>query len=328
MPGAPFKSSPQLFTVARGAPRLGEHNEATPPPPRSGSEASPVRAGVRTIDQLRVLTFGTFIAGNTTGLLLAELGADVVKIEAFARPEVLRNPAYSFTTTAVHEPSGIPNTPMYGGLSRSTRNVSLEMNTEEGRALFRQLVAVADVVIENFGAEAMRHWGCSFEELSAINPRLVMVSLSGYGRTGPRSSYLAYATNISNFSGLTATWQFQHGTHSDYIAAVHAVVGVLAAIAHTDRTGSGASVDVAETEALAAVMAPIYLDPLNNGRDTPPTGNAVPGSLFTGVFRCQGLDRWIAIELEDVLDWSKLCEVIERPDLTIVDDQRSSMPGG
>ncbi len=291
-----------------------------PPPHGSGSEASPVRAAVRTIDQLRVLTFGTFIAGNTTGLLLAELGADVVKIEAFARPEVLRNPAYSFTTTAVHEPSGIPNTPMYGGLSRSTRNLSLEMNTAEGRALFRRLVAVADVVIENFGAEAMRHWGCSFEELSAINPRLVMVSLSGYGRTGPRSSYLAYATNISNFSGLTATWQFQHGTHSDYIAAVHAVVGVLAAIAHTDRTGSGVSVDVAQTEALAAVMAPIYLDPLNNGRDTPPTGNAVPGSLFTGAFQCQGFDRWIAIELEDLLDWSTLCDVLERPDLVVQDD--------
>ena len=72
-----------------------------------------------------------------------------------------------------------------------------------------------------------------------------MVSLSGYGRTGPRSSYLAYATNISNFSGLTATRQFQHGTYSDYIAAVHAVIGVLAAIAQADRTGTGASIDVA-----------------------------------------------------------------------------------
>ena len=69
----------------------------------------------RTIDQLRVLTFGSFIAGNTTGLLLAELGADVVKIEAFARPEVLRNPAYGFGPKLVHEPSGIPNTPCTAG---------------------------------------------------------------------------------------------------------------------------------------------------------------------------------------------------------------------
>ena len=313
MPGAPFKSSPELFSVARAAPRLGEHNAESAAFPELGYSS----ANGRSIDELRVVTFGTFIAGNTTGLILAELGADVVKIEAFARPEVLRNPAYHYTTTAVHEPSGIPNTPMYAGLSRSTRNISLEMNTEEGRTLFRRLVAVADVVIENFGADGMRHWGCSFEELSAINPRLVMVSLSGYGRTGPRSSYLAYATNISNFSGLTATWQFQHGTHSDYIAAVHAAVGVLGALAQVDRTGTGVFIDVAQTESLGAVMAPIYLDALNNGRDTPPTGNVVPGSLFTGAFRCQGFDRWLAIELEDASDWSTLCNILDRPDLAI-----------
>ena len=229
------------------------------------------------------------------------------------------------------EPSGVPNTVMYGGMSRSTRNVSLEMNTEAGRALFRRLVAVADVVIENFGAETMHHWGCSFEDLAAINPRLVMVSLSGYGRTGPRGSYLAYATNISNFSGLTSTWTFQHGTHSDYIAAVHATTGVLAAIHQMTRTGRGAFVDVAQTEALAAVVAPIYLDPLNNGRDTEPSGNVVPGSLFTGVFPSQGHDRWVAIELEDVADWSTLCAVIERPELVIDDDtdvERSARRAG
>ena len=232
---------------------------------------------------------------------------------------MLRNPAYEFGPKLVIEPSGVPNTVMYGGLSRSTRNISLEMNTEEGRALFRRLVAVADVVIENFGAETMPHWDCSFDDLLAVNPRLVMVSLSGYGRTGPRSSYLAYATNISNFSGLTSTWQYQHGTHSDYIAAIHATIGALAAIAQSDQTDSGVYIDVAQTEALAAVMAPIYLDPLNNGRDTPPTGNTVPGSLFTGAFACQGHDRWLAIELEDVSDWSTLCEAIERPDLAIDD---------
>jgi len=275
--------------------------------------------GSRRVDELRVLTFGTFIAGSTTALLLAELGADVVKIEALARPEVLRNPAYSFGATSIVEPSGVPNTVMYAGLSRSTRNLSLEMNTEEGRSLFKRLVAVADVVIENFGAETMHHWRCSFDELRTVNPRLVMASLSGYGRTGPRGSYLAYATNISNFSGLTSTWQYQHGTHSDYIAAIHAVVGTLAGIAQSDQTDSGVYIDVAQTEALAAVMAPIYLDPLNNGRDTPPTGNAVPGSLFTGAFASQGHDRWLAIELEDVSDWSTLCEAIERPDLTIAD---------
>jgi crotonobetainyl-CoA:carnitine CoA-transferase CaiB-like acyl-CoA transferase len=271
----------------------------------------------RRVDDLRVLTFGTFIAGNTPGLALAELGADVVKIEPLARPEVLRNPAYNFGPTKVLEPSGVPNTLMYAGLSRSTRGLSLEMNTEAGRELFKRLVAVSDVVIENFGAHTMRNWGCSFEELLAVNPRLVMVSLSGYGRTGPRAEYLAYATNISNFTGLTTLWNYQHGTHSDYITAAHAITAVLAAIVESDRTGTGVYIDVAQTEALGAVMAPVYLDPLNNGRDTLPTGNAVPGSLFSGVFQSLGHDRWLAIELEDLDDWTTLCTVLARPDLVI-----------
>jgi crotonobetainyl-CoA:carnitine CoA-transferase CaiB-like acyl-CoA transferase len=271
---------------------------------------------------LRVLSFGSFIAGNTPGLVLGELGADVVKIEARERPQVLRYPAYRFGDVNAVEPSGIPNTHMYAGISRSTRGLSLDMEREPGRELFKRLVAVTDVVIENFGAHTMAEWGCTFAELSAINPKLVMVSLSGYGRTGPRAGYLAYATNIANFTGLTTMWGIQHGTHTDYIAAAHAATALLGAIAHVDRTGTGVYIDVAQIETLAAVMAPVYLEPLNNGRDVAPSGNAIPGSLFTGVFRSQGHDRWLAVELEDLDDWSALCQVLDRPDLvvTTIDD--------
>jgi benzylsuccinate CoA-transferase BbsF subunit len=277
---------------------------------RSTSPARP-----KTIETLRVVSFGAFVAGNTTGLALADLGADVVKVEARARPDVLRMPAYGFGETNAVEPSGVQSTIMQADLARSMRNLSLDMEIEEGRELFRRLVAVTDVVIENFGAHTMEHWGCSFDDLLRINPRLVMVSLSGYGRTGPRRAYLAYATNISNFTGLTTTWGMQHGTHSDYVAAAHAVVGVLAAIAHVSRTGTGVYVDVAQIEALAAVMAPLLLDPLNNGHDTGAPGNTVAGSWFSAVVACQGHDRWLAIELEDADDWATLCGFLELPAL-------------
>jgi benzylsuccinate CoA-transferase BbsF subunit len=261
------------------------------------------------------VSFGTFIAGNTPGVVLADLGADVVKIEARDRPDVLRMPAYGFGDTNVVEPSGAPNTIMEADLARSMRNLSLDMELEAGRALFRRLVAATDVVIENFGAHTMEHWGCSFDDLVRINPRLVMVSLSGYGRTGPRASYLAYATNISNFTGLTTVWGLQHGTYSDYIAAEHAVIATLAASKHVAETGTGVYVDVAQIETLAALMAPALLDPLNNARDTGAQGNVVPGSWFTSVVACQGHDRWLAVELEDAADWATLCEFLEQPDL-------------
>jgi crotonobetainyl-CoA:carnitine CoA-transferase CaiB-like acyl-CoA transferase len=261
------------------------------------------------------MSFGTFIAGNTPGVVLADLGADVVKIEPRARPDVLRMPAYGFGDTNVVEASGVPNTVMEADLARSMRNLSLDMETEAGRALFRRLVAVSDVVIENFGAHTMEHWGCSFDDLVHINPRLVMVSLSGYGRTGPRASYLAYATNISNFTGLTTVWGLQHGTYSDYVAAEHAVIALLAAARHCAETGAGVYIDVAQIETLAGVMAPLLLDPLNNARDTGAQGNVVPGSWFTSVVACQGHDRWLAVELEDAADWATLCQLLEQPHL-------------
>jgi len=235
LPGRPVASSLTMFRCDRPAPRLGGdvapawHGERVPP----AELAKPLRG-------VRVLSFGAFVAGNTSALPLAELGADVVKIEPVARPEVLRTGAYSYGRV-VTEPSGVTNTLLYAGLSRSARSLSLEIHTEAGRELFRRLVRESHVVIENFGsADEMTKWGCSFDDLHEINPELVMLSLSGYGRTGPRASYRAYATNISAFTGLSHAWGHTHGTLTDYLCSAHGVVGVLAGLAHAARRGDGA----------------------------------------------------------------------------------------
>ena len=237
---------------------------------------------------------------------------------------MLRSPAYGYGRT-VTEPSGVPNTAMYAGLSRSTRGLSLDMLVPEGRDLFRRLVAESDVVIENFGAGIMEEWGCGFDDLQAVNPRLVMLSLSGYGRTGPRASYKAYATNISTFVGLTATWGgYSHGTHTDYLCAAHGALGVLAALEQVARTGVGVHVDAAQIETAAVVMAPILLEPLVNGRDVGPPGNDVAGSVLSGAFRCAGHDRWVAVELEDLDDWAALCALLECPELGVDDTEQAA----
>jgi crotonobetainyl-CoA:carnitine CoA-transferase CaiB-like acyl-CoA transferase len=323
MPGRAVKSSTAMFRPGRAAPRLGEHNQTLlADEPGTTSLVSQVR----TVDDpgsdhdglagVKVLSFGAFIAGNVSALILAEFGADVVKIEARARPEVLRMPVYGFGASAV-EPSGVPNTSMYAGFSRNARSLSLDMLTAEGRDLFRRLVVAADVVIENFGVGTMENWGCGFDDLIEINPKLVMLSLSGYGRTGPRATHRAYATNISSFVGLTATWNHSHGAHTDYVCAAHGALAIIAALEQVKRTGPGVFIDAAQIETIAAVMAPILLEPLVNGRDVGPPGNDVPGSLLAGVFRCAGHDRWVALELEDVADWSALCALLNSMDLNV-----------
>jgi crotonobetainyl-CoA:carnitine CoA-transferase CaiB-like acyl-CoA transferase len=267
---------------------------------------------------VRVLTVGAFIAGHTAAMLLAELGADVVQVESRNHPEVLRQPAYGYGVPYT-EPSGVPVTILHAGLARSTRGLAIDMTTREGRGLFVRLAAVSDVVIENLAPSVMTNWGLGFTELSAVNPTLVMLSLSGYGRTGPRAPFRAFASNIANFVGLTSAWGTTHGTHTDYVTAVHGSLAVLAALEHVERNGRAVYLDVAQMEAAAALMAPLYLDLLANGRDAVPPVNAVPGSVLTGVYPALGHDRWLALELEDLDDWNVLCRVIERSDLAAKD---------
>jgi benzylsuccinate CoA-transferase BbsF subunit len=275
----------------------------------SSSGDAPLLSGVR------VLSFGSVVAGNTCAVILAELGADVVKVESWEHPESLR--AYdSAHQSALYEPSGVRTTALFAGLTRSMRSVSIEMEITAGRETFRTLVEHADVVIENLGPGKMDSWRCGFAELTAHNPRVVMISISGYGRTGPLAAYKAYASNINNYLGLTAAWALD-GTHFDFVAGVHGASAVLGALAEVERGARGVFIDMAQTEAGAAVMAPLYLDFLANGREGGAAPNEVPGALLSAVCRCQGADEWVALELEDGRDWAILCAFLERDDLVL-----------
>jgi crotonobetainyl-CoA:carnitine CoA-transferase CaiB-like acyl-CoA transferase len=324
MPGPGFRSDPPV-TVQRAAgaaaPIRGDSSEVAwvEQPKRgtldeSGSTAYQRSRGSGPLAGVRVLSLGAFVAGPIVGQLLAELGADVAKVEARSRPEVLRMPAYALGS-AVTEPSGVPNTLMFSSLNRNIRNLSLEMGTEEGRGLFKRLIASADVLIENFGTGVMERWECGFDALLDVNPRLVLTSLSGYGRTGPRANYLAYGSNISSFTALTYSWGRSHPTHSDYIAGEHAAVATVAALRHSRTTGRGIHIDVAQIEALSAIMPAMLLDASVNGRDSLPPGNTVEGSLLSGVYATLGYDGWIAVELEGTDDWNRMCSLLERDDL-------------
>jgi len=263
---------------------------------------------------VKVISFGAFVAGNTAAKVLADLGADVVKIEPHSRPEVLRYPSYAIGVP-VTEPSGVPNTVMYADLIRGARSLSLDLEVPAARPVFHSLVSRADIVIENFGGAVLDHWGCSYRELLDDNPRLVMLSLSGYGRSGPRKGYLAYASTICSYIGLSSAWGYAHGTLTDYVTAVTGSLAALSALTRARREGTPEYLDVAQIEAMATMLAGLYADPLNSGLECDWTSNRVPGSLLSGVFRCRGHESWLALEIEDLHDWTTLCRLLERPDL-------------
>jgi benzylsuccinate CoA-transferase BbsF subunit len=175
-----------------------------------------------------------------------------------------------------------------------------------------QLVSCSDVVVENLRPDALASWGLGFECLRDLNPDVVLLSVSGYGRTGPLAHHLAYASNVGNFIGLTEVWG-PDGTYLDFVAGVHGVSALLAALAHARRTAAAVNVDLAETEAGASVLAPLYLTALDVGET--PGRNELSASILSAVVRCAGHDSWLAVEIEDDSDYQVLCEFLERPDL-------------
>ena len=276
-----------------------------------GTPARPVLEGVR------VLSLGAFVAGNICPLILAELGADVVKVETRKRPDSLRL-LFSHDHSVIFETSGQQTTAMFSSVSRGVRSVCLDLDTEEGRQTLRRLAASAHILIENLGPGVMEKWGCSYAELAALNPRLALVAISGYGRTGPRSGYRAYGSSITTYLGLASVYA-PDGTHFDYVAAYHGAYAAIGAWSRARETGVGSYLDVSQMDAGAAVMAPLYLDTLVNGQPWTFARNEVPGSLCSDVVRCAGDDAWAAVELENVADWNVLCNVLDQPELAVAD---------
>ncbi len=266
------------------------------------------------LSEVRVLSFGTFVGGNTAATLMADLGAEVVKLEPRTRPDVLRMPAYAIGK-AVTEPSGAPNTVMEASLTRGLLNASLDLAEEEARTVFHRLVAVSDVVIENFASPVLDRWGCGYRDLLAHKPNLVMLSLSGYGRDGPRANYLAYGVTVASYLGLASAWGYAHGTLSDYIAGVTGALATVAALGQARRDGTPAYLDLAQVDAVPPLLAELYAAPLNPDADPARLHNRSRGSWLSGVFPSRGYDQWLAVDIEDGSDWEILCGVLERPDL-------------
>jgi crotonobetainyl-CoA:carnitine CoA-transferase CaiB-like acyl-CoA transferase len=316
LPGEPFRCTERVLDqYRRPAPRLGECSWSEIAAQwREPAVTGPVPGP---LSGIRVISFGTAIAGALSGTALAELGADVIKIESPARADNLRR-LRAPEDPVVHEPSGADTSPMFANFNRTTRSVALDMKEPASVALFLRLAAVADVIVENYAPGVMQRWGLGYEQIAAVNPRIVMLSLTGFGHSGPRSAYLAYGATVCSFAGLTDAWRYPSAVHFDYLSQAHGVFGVLAALAARDRTGRGTHVDLAEVETAAAVMGPMMLDYAVNGRRSVVPGNRVPGALLSDVVPCRGDDDWLAVEVEDAADWRALARFLGRDDLEVL----------
>lgn len=316
-PGAPFKMSRTPWQIRRPAPALGEGGGAgwrdRPALTSSGRPRRLPLEGIRVID----LTWQ--IAGPAATQVLADHGAEVLKIESAIHPDGLRVMALPRPpwTDSLNQ-SGI-----FTLMNTSKQSVTLNMTTEGGRALLRRLIALADVIVDNYGVDPLPKWGLTPDELMTIRPDLIIARSSVMGRSGPRSQYVGFGYTIGPAAGLNALSGFAGDppvasctAHPDYSCnSYHLLIAILAALHYRDRSGEGQLIDLSQHESTVVFNGAAILDYSLNGVIAEPSQNRHPEAAPHGVYRCRGTDRWVAIACESDEDWRRLATAIGRPDL-------------
>ncbi len=272
----------------------------------------------RPLAGLRVLELGHLLAGPFCGYMLASFGAEVIKVEPPGLGDPLRRWRKLVDGTSL----------WWRALARDKKSVTCNLRHEQGRALVRKLVAGGvDVLIENFRPGRMEAWGLGYEELSALNPRLVMVRVTGYGQTGPYASRSGFANVAEAFGGLRYVTgepgrpPVRAGVSlGDSLAGLHAAYGVLAAIHERDVVGSGRGqvVDVALYESVLNVMESLIPEYDRLGFVREPTGGALPGIVPSNTYACA--DGRVVIGANSDRLFVALMGVVGRRDLA--DDPR------
>jgi formyl-CoA transferase len=261
---------------------------------------------------VRVVELGMLIAGPFATRLLGDLGADVIKVEAPARPDPMRN-----WGTLPYKDTYL----MWTVFGRNKRCVTLNLRTEAGRELLIGLLRQADVLVENFQPGTLESWGLGPDVLHEVNPRLVIARVSGYGQTGPSASQPGFASVAEGISGM----RYINGSPGqppprtglslgDSLASMFAVQGVLAALYERERSGLGQVVDIALTEACLALLESIIPEYDRTGHVRQPSGTRLDGNAPSNIYRCAD-GAWIVIAANQDALFARLCVALGQPEL-------------
>ena len=267
--------------------------------------------GLQALQGLRVVEMGQLIAGPFAGKTLGDFGADVVKIEAPGSGDPLRNWRMIQDGTSV----------WWQVQSRNKRSIALDLRQADGQDIARQLIAEADVLIENFRPGTLEGWGMSYEDLAKTNPGLIMLRISGYGQTGPYRDLPGFGMigeamgGLRHLTGEPGRVPVRCGISiGDTLAALHGTIGVLTALYHRKVNGGrGQVIDVALTEAVLNVMESLIPEYSAFGAVRGPAGSALPGIAPSNAYAC--VDGVVLIAGNGDSIFKRLMQVIGREDL-------------
>ena len=265
---------------------------------------------------IRVADFCWVGAGSYTTKLLADLGADVIKIESAERLDSLR-----LARPFAGGQSGMNRSGYFADRNTSKRSITINLKHENGPGIARRLILASDVTTNNFTPGTLDKLGLGYQAIRAEKPDIIFAEMSMQGATGPARAYLGYGAMIAALCGLHhltgEPGKVPTGTGTNYPDHIpnpcHAAFAILSAVRHHRRTGVGQYIDIAQTEPTMAMLGPVFAA-ASLGDAVRPRGNQHLDVAPHGVYPCQGEDRWIAIVVRTDQNWRTLVEVFGAPD--------------
>jgi benzylsuccinate CoA-transferase BbsF subunit len=283
---------------------------------RASVQSQPANPGP--LDGYRVLDFGWVLAGAIPGMVMADMGAEVIKVETRHRLDYMRQGRPIIGTERDPELN-----PMFHNVNRSKLSITLNTTHSEAVELARLLAARCDVVIENFSPGVMSRLGLGYEDLRRVKPDIIMVSISSNGQTGPLRDLRAYGPSIGAMAGLDSTLGYEgecplgmKHAYADICGALHAVFAVVAALYHRKRTGKGQYIDLSMLRATVSTMGAGLMEHAMTGRVMGPKGNYDPAMSPYGNYPCRGDDRWVSIAVRTEDEWQGLKKAMGDPQWT------------
>lgn len=265
---------------------------------------------------IRIVDFGWVYAAPIATRSLADMGAEVIKIESKGHLDELR-------TSPSNVSRDIERDPVFHDLNRNKLSFAVDFAKPQGAALIKQLVAKSDVVVENFSPGVLARRGLDYEDLRQVRPDIVMLAMSAAGQTGPLHTIRTYGPSISALSGLDSMVGYpgervlgSQGFYPDMVGAIHGAIAVLAALWHRRRTGRGQYIDLSQWEATVGMLGEALLDFTMNGVVRGTQGNRNPGASPHGNYPCKEPDTWVAIAVDSEARWQGFCRAIGNPPWT------------
>lgn len=313
-PRPPYRFSTTTLRPFGPAPKLDDHREqprhawVQPRPPVSVVESGPPLP----LAGLRVIDLTAFWAGPYGGGYLADMGADVIKVESIQRPDGMR-----FVAGIPREPAW-EWSPVFAGANPGKRDVTLDLTTPDGRALLSRLMQTADVVMENFSVRVLEHFGLQWEAVHSLNPRAIMVRMPAFGLDGPWRDRIGFAPTVEQASGMAWMTGYEDmpltvRSPADPVGGMNAAFAVLLALEERRRTGCGQLIEVSLVEAALNLAAEQVIEYSAYGALLTRQGNRGPHAAPQGVYRCAEPEEYVALAVASDAQWRALCTVIGKP---------------